>query len=332
MSNAEKMVGEDLIRAILGNAAQGYFSKDHGDQLRAILDQPAQQGQRNPIPLPEGYMLAERSIWTERQVEAATACITRLKGVPGMRDRDLAMAAIDAAQCKAPEVTLADLLPAQQGQGEPVGYQIRSKTDRPGSQWKPWRECCDTERALHGHEVGRFNQFGIMREIRPVFASAADPAEVGRLRANAGQHKLAMDAASGEVEALRAQLAQAHALLARILGKRDPCPARYWFEEIEKVLSASAEPSTPVEINETVCKGAWELGTACGKCSRCKAGAALEPVKLDLIQRLRGVGTNQLNHIANGLCPDQIEGYDSRDESCPACKVLMQADALIGKQ
>ncbi|MBA1187934.1 hypothetical protein G7Z99_02625 [Pseudomonas entomophila] len=73
-------------------------------------------------------------------------------------------------------------LEAQKGQGEPVGYQIRSKTDRPGSQWMPWRECCDTERALHSHEVGRFNQFGIMREIRPVFASAADPAEVERLR------------------------------------------------------------------------------------------------------------------------------------------------------
>ncbi|RDL18474.1 hypothetical protein D884_03295 [Pseudomonas sp. URMO17WK12:I10] len=72
--------------------------------------------------------------------------------------------------------------PAQQGQGEPAGYQIRSKTDGFGSQWTPWRECCDTERAMHDHEVGRFNQFGIMREIRPVFASAAGPAEVERLR------------------------------------------------------------------------------------------------------------------------------------------------------
>lgn len=52
MSNAEKMVSEDLIRAILGNAAQGYFSKDHGDQLRAILDQPAEQHQGEPVALP----------------------------------------------------------------------------------------------------------------------------------------------------------------------------------------------------------------------------------------------------------------------------------------
>lgn len=71
------------------------------------------------ISVPEGLMLVERSIWTEQQVEAATACITRLKGVPGIRDCDLAMAAIDAAQCKAPKISLVDLL-RDHHQGEPV--------------------------------------------------------------------------------------------------------------------------------------------------------------------------------------------------------------------
>ncbi|MFF3703908.1 MULTISPECIES: hypothetical protein [Pseudomonas] len=70
------------------------------------------------VSVPEGYMLVERSIWTEQQVEAATACITLLKVVPGMRDRDLAMAAIDAAQCKAPDISLSDLLTAAQ----PLGW------------------------------------------------------------------------------------------------------------------------------------------------------------------------------------------------------------------
>ncbi|MBA1194719.1 hypothetical protein G7007_17940, partial [Pseudomonas entomophila] len=47
-----------------------------------------------------------------------------------------------------------------------------------------------------------------------------------------------------------------------------------WYEaHLRKI---SAEPSVPVEIDERVCKGAWELGAACGKCSRCKASAALE--------------------------------------------------------
>ncbi|MES3709068.1 hypothetical protein QC590_12595 [Pseudomonas putida] len=76
------------------------------------------------VSVPEGFMLVERSIWTEQQVEAATACITRLKGVHGMRDRDLAMAAIDAAQCKAPDIALSDLLPAPQPQAEPIAWMV----------------------------------------------------------------------------------------------------------------------------------------------------------------------------------------------------------------
>lgn len=76
------------------------------------------------VSVPEGYMLVERSIWTEQQVESATACITRLKGVHGMRDRDLAMAAIDAAQCKAPDIALADLLPAPEPHPEPIAWMV----------------------------------------------------------------------------------------------------------------------------------------------------------------------------------------------------------------
>ncbi|TRO31806.1 hypothetical protein EQ845_22325 [Pseudomonas putida] len=76
------------------------------------------------LSVPEGFMLVERSIWTEQQVEAATACITRLKGVPGMRDCDLAMAAIDAAQCKAPDIALSDLLPAPQPHPDPIAWMV----------------------------------------------------------------------------------------------------------------------------------------------------------------------------------------------------------------
>ncbi len=76
------------------------------------------------VSVPEGYMLVERSIWTEQQVESATACITRLKGVHGMRDRDLAMAAIDAAQCKAPDIALADILPVQHPHPEPIAWMV----------------------------------------------------------------------------------------------------------------------------------------------------------------------------------------------------------------
>ena len=76
------------------------------------------------VSVPEGFMLVERSIWTEQQVEAATACITRLKGVPGMRDCDLAMAAIDAAQCKAPYIALSDLLPTLQPHPDSIAWMV----------------------------------------------------------------------------------------------------------------------------------------------------------------------------------------------------------------
>lgn len=61
------------------------------------------------VVLPDGYMIVERSIWTEEQAESAAKCITMLKNVPGMTDRDLALAAMDAGQCHAPEIALADL-------------------------------------------------------------------------------------------------------------------------------------------------------------------------------------------------------------------------------
>ncbi|WP_342649142.1 hypothetical protein [Pseudomonas sp. REB1044] len=126
-----------------------------------------------PVSVPEGFKLVERSIWTEQQVEAATACITRLKGVPGMRDRDLAMAAIDAAQCKAPEIALSDVLPAQQHQGEPVALPVR-KTHKKGNspmqnaKNSAWNACLDE-----------------ITKLGPLYThpAPADTAEVERLRA-----------------------------------------------------------------------------------------------------------------------------------------------------
>lgn len=118
------------------------------------------------ISVPEGFMLVERSIWTEQQVEAATECITRLKGVVGMRDRDLAIAAIDAAQCKAPEIYLADLLPAEKHQGEPV-HMVRSH----GS-------CCWEEASGEGLDICL--SMPEEYEVRKLYTHA-DPDEAERL-------------------------------------------------------------------------------------------------------------------------------------------------------
>lgn len=43
--------------------------------------------------------------------------------------------------------------------------------------------------------------------------------------------------------------------------------------------------------------------------------------------RLLNVSTGKLGHINAGLCPDSINGPDSRDPACPACRAIAEADA-----
>ena len=44
-----------------------------------------------------------------------------------------------------------------------------------------------------------------------------------------------------------------------------------------------------------------------------------------LIVDLVDVGTGKIAHLNMGLCPDVVEGHDTRDDDCPACKILMRA-------
>ena len=46
-----------------------------------------------------------------------------------------------------------------------------------------------------------------------------------------------------------------------------------------------------------------------------------------LIAELIAVATGEIDHTGNVLCPDPIEGFDSRDPDCPACKILTDAAA-----
>ena len=48
----------------------------------------------------------------------------------------------------------------------------------------------------------------------------------------------------------------------------------------------------------------------------------------NLIRQLIGVATGATGHLNNGMCPDFITGNDSRDEDCPACQVLIEADRI----
>ncbi len=193
------------------------------------------------VSVPEGFMLVERSIWTEQQVEAATACITRLRGVHGMRDRDLAMAAIDAAQCKAPDIDLADLLPVQQPHPDPIAWMVdtaiwwtKEEAERDAAatglpivglgpmsglapaeqnQGQPygWAHDDGKEFTTHADHASDLQREGI--QMLPLYTHA-DPGEVERLRTVIEQQK-------NLIASLRAELVESRS------------------------IDASAEPSAP---------------------------------------------------------------------------------------
>ncbi|UVL17459.1 hypothetical protein LOY44_15675 [Pseudomonas sp. B21-044] len=50
----------------------------------------------------------------------------------------------------------------------------------------------------------------------------------------------------------------------------------------------------------------------------------------ELIDWLRTIGARNNCNI-NSSCPDEIEGYDARDNDCPAWQILMDADVLLSK-
>ncbi|WP_185868239.1 hypothetical protein [Pseudomonas aeruginosa] len=82
-------------------------------ELRVRADKaPVAQAQHS---VPEGWMLVECGIWTQEQVDEMQKTVTRFRNSEFVDDRALAMAVADAGQCKAPEISLAELLAAAPG-------------------------------------------------------------------------------------------------------------------------------------------------------------------------------------------------------------------------
>jgi len=182
------MVPREVAEAILGNAAQGYFSKDHGDALRVALK--AQQHQSEPVAW---------WYWDEDDEE-------------GFKDR----------------ILISDL----------VGVHGPESRDHKGHHW--------VTQPLYTH---------------------ADPAEVERLRDdletmrrknNEYWHETeVLRAHLGEAEAgcmrLRAQLAEAHALLQQAVDNEESFNFdQTLISRIKTNLSASAEPSARPSQSEPV--------------------------------------------------------------------------------
>lgn len=124
-------------------------------------------------------------------------------------------------------------LEAQQGQGEPVAWMDPRS---PGMHATISNEVKQHNVKFGGAPASAVNGYTI-----PLYTHA-DPAD--------SRHKLAMDAACGELEIMRAQLAGAQALLREIADHCNGCVMpteqllRDWGSSIDAHLSASAEPST----------------------------------------------------------------------------------------
>ncbi|HGM5010198.1 TPA: hypothetical protein ACKPXC_000473 [Pseudomonas aeruginosa] len=72
--------------------------------------------------VPEGWMLVECGIWTQEQVDEMQKTVTRFRNSEFVDDRALAMAVADAGQCKAPEISLAELLAGAPGTEVPQAW------------------------------------------------------------------------------------------------------------------------------------------------------------------------------------------------------------------
>ncbi|HCG0940084.1 TPA: hypothetical protein NJF81_001055 [Pseudomonas aeruginosa] len=85
---------------------------EYAEEFKLIAAAPGNSAQHS---VPEGWMLVECGIWTQEQVDEMQKTVARFRNSEFVDDRALAMAVADAGQCKAPEISLAELLAAAPG-------------------------------------------------------------------------------------------------------------------------------------------------------------------------------------------------------------------------
>ncbi|HFH3030932.1 TPA: hypothetical protein ACGJSF_001529 [Pseudomonas aeruginosa] len=115
---------EHVLRVVVNAADHGSWPTTvmHGiEKVREVLagSAPPAKAQHS---VPEGWMLVECGIWTQEQVDEMQKTVTRFRNSEFVDDRALAMAVADAGQCKAPEISLAELLATAPGKEVPQAW------------------------------------------------------------------------------------------------------------------------------------------------------------------------------------------------------------------
>lgn len=90
-------------------------------------------------------------------------------------------------------------------------------------------------------------------------------------------------------------------------------------------------------VGEHVC-----IGYMCGVCEDADRWATINRLKAErdrlrstnaaLLEALKGlvaVGTGEVGHLYQGLCPDSVEGREVHDPECWACVAINRARAAI---
>lgn len=176
-----------------------------------------------------------------------------------------------------------NLAPAQQGESEPVGWQFYQQ----GRWWNGDDRIKDHRK--NTEEAGIPTRDVFVELTGEYHADCSNLlAEVAELRAQAGQHKLAMDAACGELESLGAQLAEAQALLREFVD----CP---WVVDEATIPKAGIE-AAPQQVVGTMHVGLLRLRKVRAWLSAsAEPSAPLPPVNGDL---LPPIGSKVLIHLA----------------------------------
>ncbi|HCF7344767.1 TPA: hypothetical protein NIJ77_004475 [Pseudomonas aeruginosa] len=50
-------------------------------------------------------------------------------------------------------------------------------------------------------------------------------------------------------------------------------------------------------------------------------------VSVSALDTLRKAASGEVQHLNNGLCPDDIEGHEARDPDCPVCRALLDTES-----